>query len=420
VIVTNHTHLYVAAATHAGMKGKNNEDRYAISAHRVGSQDPTPSLLAVICDGIGGHRAGEVAAEIAVNTITRRVAESDGQRPTAILNDAIIQASKAVHAQSIRDPAQAGMGATCVCIWVIGDRLFCASVGDSRLYLIRNGTIQQVTTDHTWVQEAVEAGALTPEQAKGHPNAHVIRRYLGSSNAFAPDFRLKLNGNESNVQAEANQGTRLHSGDQLLLCSDGLTDLVDNEEILAALQTQKGEAALNSLVNLANSRGGHDNITAIGLEVPANERTIPLHLPQRRKRSARLAISCLVLLALMAVFVVLGLLIWFMLTKTQLFGGQVVSTPNPTTALTLFPATQTTATGLTVQPTAALTKPSTALFTVSSTMQPSAAGKPTATVTLTPTITPSPTVTLTYTPAPPTATYTPWPFTLAATRTPHP
>ena len=162
------------------------------------------------------------------------------------------------------------MGATCVCAWVIAERLYMASVGDSRLYLLRRGVIRQLTTDHTWIQEALDFGFLTPEQAHKHPNQHVIRRYLGSAEPPEVDFRLKLDDAETDEQALANQGLRLEPGDRLLLCSDGLSDLVQPGEIQQAVQTGTREGAPQALVALANARGGHDNITVLLLEVPGD------------------------------------------------------------------------------------------------------------------------------------------------------
>ena len=128
MIPAKRAHLNVAARTHPGMKGKNNEDRYTISAFYVDESQRTPSVLAVVSDGIGGHRAGEVAAEIAIEMINQKIAESDAAQPVIILQEAIIQASEAIRTQAEADTAQRGMGATCVCAWVIGDRLYTASV----------------------------------------------------------------------------------------------------------------------------------------------------------------------------------------------------------------------------------------------------------------------------------------------------
>ena len=232
MILTNRSHLHASAGTHPGMKGKNNEDSHSISAYKLSTTDSTPSVLALVCDGIGGHRAGEVASRIAIETINKMAVESDGLQPLITLREGISLASQLIHQQAEANPEQKGMGSTCVCAWVIGNRLYTASVGDSRLYMIRGDTIRKITTDHTWVQEAVEFGALTPEQARNHPNMHVIRRYLGSAKPVEVDFRLRLDPAENNEQTEANQGTVLQPGDYLILCSDGLTDLVEKKKFM--------------------------------------------------------------------------------------------------------------------------------------------------------------------------------------------
>jgi protein phosphatase len=289
-------HVEVAAQSHPGMSGKNNEDRFAVSAFQVSTADPTPVTLAIVADGVGGHRAGEVAAELAVEIISQQVAESDARNPVKILTNAIIKIGEIIRDQAEEQDGQKGMGSTCACVWIIGDRLYTASVGDSRIYLIREGRIQQITTDHTWVQEAIEHGALTREQARNHPNVHVIRRYLGSKQPVVPDVRLRLTPDDSDNQAERNQGTHLKTNDRLLICSDGLTDLVKDDEILAALQTNPLEAAVQYLINLANHRGGHDNITVVSLNYTGQPGEI---VP--RSGSRMLVLGCLGILFLIAV-----------------------------------------------------------------------------------------------------------------------
>ncbi len=266
MITAEKKHLEIAAHSHAGMSGKNNEDRFGVFNYRLSASDETPAVLAVVADGIGGHRAGEIAADLAVETISQVVGNSDAREPVKTLTDAIIQAGELIREQAEGDLNQKGMGATCACVWVVGERLYTATVGDSRIYLIRDQKIRQISTDHTWVQEALDHGALTPEQARNHPNVHVIRRYLGSPQPVVPDVRLRLDLEEDDGQAESNQGVSLQPTDRLLLCSDGLTDLVKDEEILAALETNQLEAAVQYLINLANHRGGHDNITIIALD----------------------------------------------------------------------------------------------------------------------------------------------------------
>jgi serine/threonine protein phosphatase PrpC len=266
VISVKRAHLRVAAITDPGRKGKNNEDRYAVAAHRLAQDDSTPSLFAIVADGVGGHHAGEVAAEMAIEIISRFVSESNGERPLETLNRAIQRANRSIYAQAADNLSQQGMSTTAACAWIIGERLYTSSVGDSRIYLMQDNSLKQLTIDHTWIQEAISSGLLRPDQAKDHPNAHVIRRHLGSRKPVLPDFRLRLNAGESDEEAEANQGLRLRPGDQVLICSDGLTDLVGDGEILAYLQSKRPETAVKDLVALANARGGHDNITIILLE----------------------------------------------------------------------------------------------------------------------------------------------------------
>ena len=260
--------LHVAALTHPGMAGKQNEDRFAVSSYRVGEKDPTRSVFAVISDGIGGHRAGEVAAEIAVENISHIIARSDARLPLEALARAIQITSDAIATKAKDNPQRLDMGATCACAWVVGDRLFTASVGDSRIYLLRNGSLRQLTVDHTWVQDAVEKGVLDPRDARNHPNVHVIRRYLGSPKAPKPDNRLRLAANESDAQSCANQGMHLLPRDLLMLCTDGLTDVVEDAEIEQTVKGQDLQSAAQALVDLACSREGRDNITVVLLLVP--------------------------------------------------------------------------------------------------------------------------------------------------------
>jgi protein phosphatase len=275
MIRTQRAHLNVEAQTHAGMTGKNNEDRYAVASFVLEENNRLPVLFAVLADGIGGHRAGEVAAELAVNHIMQVIAKSDGKHIQQTIVDAVTEASNAIAAHSASNENLKGMGATCALAWVIGDRLYTGYVGDSRIYLMRGGRIQQLTVDHTWVQEAIEKGILTPELAREHPNVHVIRRYLGSPEPPDPDFRLKFFDGEGDRQAEENQGIQLLPDDVLLLCSDGLTDLVWNDEILETVRTKSSiREASRALIDLANSRGGHDNITVVLVSVPTDFKVV--------------------------------------------------------------------------------------------------------------------------------------------------
>ena len=330
MIPVEQAHLHVTAATHPGMRGKNNEDRYAVSAHK--RNDSTPSLIAVIADGVGGHRAGEVAAEMAVEIICKRIAESDGKDPVQSLRDAIVQAGQSIYNRSQSDPKLQGMSTTCVCAWVLGDRLYLASVGDSRGYLIRGLEIVQLTTDHTWVQEAIDTGLMTPEEARTHPNAHVIRRHLGSQQPVVPDFRIRSQMESKDEPGENNQGIRLQPGDIVLLCSDGLTDLVEAAEIAEAFASKGREDGLNSLIDLANARGGHDNITIVTLQVPTRNQPLA-SFPPARRRTPILWIFLVLLVVIALAGGLFGGYLWY----RGRFAQADRLTPTPAPAFTAIP-----------------------------------------------------------------------------------
>lgn len=305
--------LNVKVASHAGLSGKENEDRYAVCAFELEGDLHTPSVLAVVADGIGGHRAGEVAAELATESIcqsiAQSIAQSDADQPVRLLEQAVMRAGEVIAASAESNSVQYGMGTTCACAWVIGDQLYIASVGDSRIYLVRGKRIQQLTTDHTWVQEAINRGAIQPEEARSHPNAHVIRRYLGSKQPVVPDLRLRMDSDSVDIHPEQNQGMRLLPGDVVLLCTDGLTDLVQDEEILEIVGKRGAQAGVNELVNLANWRGGHDNITIVTLGMPGEKKSF-LSQPVR-VRYWRIGASCLAGVVILSAMLLVGTY-WFL------------------------------------------------------------------------------------------------------------
>lgn len=360
MIRTDRAHLNIAALSHPGMTGKNNEDRYAVTSYQLSESDATPVLFAVVADGIGGHRAGEVAAELAVDHISQAIAESDARRPKKVLERAIQEASEAIADHASTTPDKNGMGATCACIWVIGDKLFTASVGDSRIYLLRGGRIQQLTIDHTWIQEAIDKNIITPEQARDHPNVHVIRRYLGSPHPPEVDFRLRLYDSEADALAEGNQGMQILPGDTLLICSDGLTDLVWNDEIAEIIRSRGTlKNAAQALIETANHRGGHDNTTVVLISAP---RDLQLMVPEKKNYWPWIIGGTLGLLFLVSFASVLTI---------NLLRTNATPTYTPTLAATSIP-------------------------TLTQTITNSPAPNPTETMT-------------TDTPPPPEPTYTPWP-----------
>jgi PPM family protein phosphatase len=305
---TEQSHLRIEASSHPGMTGKQNEDRYGVTVFKADDRGQKPSVLAVLCDGIGGHRAGEVAAEMGVTIISETVAASEGSNPLETLTEAITQASTAIYAASQDDHGRLGMGATCACAWVIGDKLFTANLGDSRIYLLRDDHLIQLSTDHTWVQEALDAGIISNAEGNNHPNAHVIRRYLGSKDVPEPDFRLWFFEGEDDDAARANQGLRLLPNDLILLCSDGLTDLVGDDEIRNVLESEGLDKAPEVLIGMANERGGHDNITVVLLKAPSNKAKLSGVSWKRRW-----LIGCLAVLAVISIMiaaVLVGLRLW--------------------------------------------------------------------------------------------------------------
>ncbi len=222
-----------------------NEDVAARRETRLGH-------LCVVCDGMGGHASGREAAELAVTVIMEAFDHAPfGAAPPDVLLHAIEQANRAVYAMPTNEVAAGRPGCTVVAALLHGAGTEIAHVGDSRAYLVHEGQIFRVTRDHSIVQELVERGLLTPQQAAHHPDANRITRALG----IAPE-----------VQAEVRPTPILHvAGDAFVLCSDGLSDLVEEHEILGIVGSEPPAQAVGKLVDLANARGGHDNITVVVL-----------------------------------------------------------------------------------------------------------------------------------------------------------
>jgi protein phosphatase len=300
-------HLYTTATTHPGKQGKNNEDRYAILAFEQEGEPLLPVTLGILADGVGGKRGGEIAAEMAIDIIAEAVAQSDGSEPLLTLQNAIIDADQKIGQRGKQMDEGRGMGTTVSTALIVGSNLYTAYVGNSRIYLLRAGKLYQLSTDHTWVQEAIEIGVLTPEQAKKHPQKNVITRAVGSHKDVVPDFRLRWKPGETDMQAEQNQGFLLKPGDLVFLCSDGLSDLVEDAEIEAYLKAGDTKKALDGLTELANERGGHDNITMIALGVP-KETDKPVPTPKKPKRDIAwwFSVGCMALIVLAFLATIVG------------------------------------------------------------------------------------------------------------------
>jgi protein phosphatase len=150
MIPSDQPHLTIASQSHAGETGKNNEDAFSTSAYRL-EADQTPSLLAVVADGIGGHQAGEIASGITIETAVRHLAAANGRQPVAQLRAAVVDAGRAVAQAAMEAEERAGMGSTIAVAWIIGLHLYTATVGDSRIYHLRQGRLRQLSIDHTWI-----------------------------------------------------------------------------------------------------------------------------------------------------------------------------------------------------------------------------------------------------------------------------
>jgi PPM family protein phosphatase len=213
--------------------------------------------LFIVADGMGGHAAGEVASEMAVQIIARELAGVRDLRDGAVsetVSRALKLANTAIFQRTLQEVDKQGMGTTASVLLLGQNRYFIGQVGDSRVYLLRDGALRQVTKDHSYVQEQVDAGYLTPEQARYHPYSNVITRCVGASDNVEPDT----------------YGGEVRAGDVYLVASDGLTGMVDDRRLQQILMTRTSPARIvDMLVQEANGRGGLDNITAIVIQVPA-------------------------------------------------------------------------------------------------------------------------------------------------------
>jgi protein phosphatase len=226
-------------ATHAGRKRRRNEDAYVVE----------PPLFAV-ADGMGGAQAGELASRLAASAVHEQQGRGGGEERVAEL---IQQANRRVYERSSEDAAVSGMGTTMTVALVDDGVVAFGHVGDSRAYLIRDGRLEQLTDDHSLVAELVRSGKLTPEEAESHPQRSVITRALGTD----PDVDVDT----FSVDARP--------GDLFMLCSDGLTSMVDDETILSVVEKHRTDldAAAQALVKAANRGGGEDNITIVFFEI---------------------------------------------------------------------------------------------------------------------------------------------------------
>ncbi|HET8769773.1 MAG TPA: Stp1/IreP family PP2C-type Ser/Thr phosphatase [Gemmatimonadaceae bacterium] len=240
--------IAVGAGTDVGMIRSGNEDNFFAEA------DERRGVF-VVADGMGGHAAGEVASEMAVQIIARELLPMKAVTdPNAgdMIAKALKDANRAIYNRMLAEVDKQGMGTT-ASVAVLSDAGYLiGQIGDSRIYLLRDGVLVQLTKDHSYVQEQVDAGLLTPEQARYHPYSNVITRCVGASEEVDVDI----------------YSGEIKVGDVFLLASDGLTGMVDDRRLLQLLQPRSGPGRIvDSLIAEANGRGGLDNITAIVIQV---------------------------------------------------------------------------------------------------------------------------------------------------------
>ena len=244
----NSVTLRIVGASVVGLRREHNEDCFLIWSPEDASRRERQGELLVVADGMGGSVAGEVASRTAIETVLRVFQEPDGAADQ-VLTRALQAAHQTIHRMSRESTDFTGMGTTCTAVAVRGRELSFAHVGDSRAYLVRDGHIRQLTTDHSLVAQLVSQQLLTPEQARVDPRRNVLTRSIGV-------------GEFVEVEGGALDGG-LEPGDTVLVCSDGLHGLVRDEELARVAAMPDLSAACDTMIALAEERGGHDNITAV-------------------------------------------------------------------------------------------------------------------------------------------------------------
>ena len=301
-----------SARTHIGQRREINQDAYA-------TEERGPATLLLVCDGMGGHAAGEVASQLAVETIIAHY--NPAVSPDHALREAFTSANQEIYSQG-----RGTMGTTGVAALFLHNRLYVANVGDSRAYLVREGQIDQISHDHSFVSDQLAAGLITPEQARTSTIRNIITRALGHSGAVEVDLFER----------------QLCAGDTVLLSSDGMHGLLSDTEIAEVAGIFPPEEAVQRLVDMANARGGPDNITVVIAQVDeldaALPTTTPLHkladpeppteLPLSRTGLLLASLTLLLLLSL-------GALLWYNpSTPPQILQERPVATVGPTVTIT--------------------------------------------------------------------------------------
>ena len=259
--------LYIHGSSDVGRQRAQNEDSFRVAAQ------PDGSRLLVVCDGMGGHEAGEVASQVASDRIVEVLSASSADNPPAALYQAFVEANQAV-LDAVVTRGAPGMGTTGVIAWVMSSRCYVGWVGDSRLYQFRDGGLIDRTRDHTRVAQLITNGILTAEEARNHPDSHVLVQALGGSPGVQKSFKPEV----------WTEPLELRSGDVVLLCSDGLYDFIEDHELYPLIEGRDYQDAVTRLIQTANERGGADNITVILLVAGQPEVPRRVKGPQEARR----------------------------------------------------------------------------------------------------------------------------------------
>jgi PPM family protein phosphatase len=237
----------VVSLTDVGCQRQNNEDNFRYWEPEDDAAFARQGRLAVIADGMGGAEGGQFASQIAVESVQELYSSPDEADPQQRLVNGLHLANSRVLERARKEPALHGMGTTLTAVAIVGNNLYFAHIGDSRLYLCRKGSIRPLTRDHSLVARLVESGVIRPQDAEAHPQRHVLTAAVGVTDAIEPDV--------------PSAPLRIEKDDVLLLCTDGLWGQISESEISQIISSHSTEDAARALVQLAKDHGGPDNIT---------------------------------------------------------------------------------------------------------------------------------------------------------------
>jgi PPM family protein phosphatase len=239
--------IELASTSDIGCQRENNEDRYAYWEPEGDEEFARKGRLAIVADGMGGHEGGQEASRIAVEAIQEVFSESSGADPQSLLVTGFQIAHERILEYAEGHPELHGMGTTATAIAILGNELYYAHVGDSRLYLVRGTSVSRLTNDHSYVGRLVQNGVISSEEAETHPQRHILTAALGAGAETSPDT--------------PQHSIALQKGDVLVLCTDGLWSLLSDDEIQSAVVGHELAEACRGMVKMTKDRGGPDNIT---------------------------------------------------------------------------------------------------------------------------------------------------------------